>query len=109
MELVRTGSQRPKMDKNKTAFKAKCLWSLLDKYALTNDSAMKAFNALRALLLKASSGQINSPLKWIEVPCGYLFVEGDLGRFKDLEEAYAEFKVEVTGGNDQLMDKIKNL
>lgn len=97
------------MDKKKIALKAKRLWSLLDKYSLTNDSAMKAFNALKNLLIKASSGQINSPLKWSEVPCGYLFVEGELGRFKDLEEVYAEFKVEVTGGNDQLMDKIKNL
>ncbi|WP_160167805.1 hypothetical protein [Vibrio campbellii] len=55
------------------------------------------------------SGEITSPLRWSDVPCGYLFVEGALGKYKDLEEAYADFKVEVTGGNDPLLEKIKRL
>ena len=97
------------MDQLKIETKAKRLRRLLEQYSTRSDSALEALNSLKELLENAVSGRLTSPLKWSDVPCGYLFVEGALGQYKDLEEAYAEFKVEVTGGNDPLLDKIKNL
>lgn len=89
--------------------KAKRLWLLLKRYSESDTTAAKAQSSLRKLLESAMSGEITSPLRWSDVPCGYLFVEGALGKYKDLEEAYADFKVEVTGGNDPLLEKIKRL
>ena len=97
------------MDQLKIERKAKCLWRLLKQHSETDATAAEALNSLKKLLENAMSGKITSPLQWGDVPCGYLFVEGALGKYKGLEEAYAEFKVEITSGNDPLMEKINNL
>ncbi|BDU37422.1 hypothetical protein [Vibrio nigripulchritudo] len=89
--------------------KAKVLWRLLKKYSEHDDLAMQAFHTLKSILEKAQAGEITSPLKWDEIPCGYMFVEKGLGKYRDLESAYADFKVEVTDSNDALLDIISKL
>lgn len=85
------------------------LWGLLEKYSRTDDTAMLVTNTLRKQFKEVMAGNVLAPLSWEQVPCGYFFTEDMLGKYKDLEEAYADYKVAITGGNDPLLEKIKKL
>jgi len=97
------------MDQVKISRGARKLRSLLKKYSHENSNAALALGTLNELLDLAESKQITTPLKWGDVPCRYLFSEAGLGQYRDLEEAYANFKVEVTGGHNSVLDTIERI
>ena len=77
--------------------KAITLQNSLQKYASQSTEAEEALSSLRVLLKQAITGQITKEMDWKDVPCGYMFLDSELVGFTDLSEAYADFKIEVTG------------
>ena len=80
--------------------KAITLQKLLQKYAAQSKQAKDALNMLDVLLKGGISGKLTKKVDWADVPCSYMFLDGELGAFKDLENAYATFKAEITGNYD---------
>jgi hypothetical protein len=52
------------------------------------------------LLDRCIAGQLSSVLGWGDIPGDYLFAEGSLRDVPGLEQAFAEFKIQVTGSSD---------
>ena len=72
----------------------------LMKYKKDNEAGALA-DSLRDLVERAKQGSIKEPIDYGKVPGSYFFNEGRLRQYPDLEEAYAEFKLEVTGGETE--------
>ena len=90
--------------------KAITLQTSLQKYAVQSTQAEDALRSLSALLNRAVSGKITEKVDWDDVPCSYMFLDGELGGFKDLSAAYSDFKVEVTGSYDSpVFDVIREI
>jgi hypothetical protein len=77
------------------------------KYALQNEAAAGLHVALGPLISDAHSGSLVQPIEWSAIPGGWLFAEGILRAYPDLENAYAEFKTEVTGGESDVLRKVR--
>lgn len=86
------------MNKTLLKQKAEALEAILLKYASSDEEAKKVLNGVRPLLQRAKEKTIDSPLEIREVPGGYFFDEGSLRKYRDLEHAYSEFCIEITGG-----------
>lgn len=80
---------------------------LLAKYAVTDIEAENLKSALSDTISSALSGKIDDPLEWNDIPGGYYFTEGNLSQYADLESAYAEFKIEITGGESPILRKLR--
>jgi hypothetical protein len=64
--------------------------------------------ALHILIASAKDKLISIEVE--HVPGGYLFSEGSLRKFRDLEEAYASFRIEIYGLADSpVLDKIRKM
>lgn len=83
--------------------KAEALYQLLERYSLVNSEAESVLISLKGLLVGAINGEISYPIEWRAIPGAYQFNEGSLRQYKDLENAFAEFRVEVTGGESLAM------
>jgi hypothetical protein len=70
----------------------------LHLHAPLDPEAIRLWSALKPLLTLAKAEQISQPLEVREVPGRYLFTERNLQQYGELEEAYARFAIEVTGG-----------
>lgn len=86
------------MDKFLISKSAEALRKLLDHYSEVDEEAAKLKIALKNILENEKNGEITSALKWNEIPGKFYFTEGNLRNYQDLEDAYADFKIEVTGG-----------
>jgi hypothetical protein len=53
---------------------------------------------LTPLLMQAKAGTLTSPLEVRDVPGRYRFTERNLQQYRDLENAFATFAIEATGG-----------
>jgi hypothetical protein len=84
------------------------LESLLMNYSLHNEAAAGLHVALAPLISDAHSGSLVQPIEWSAIPDGWLFAEGMLRAYPDLENAYAEFKIEVTGGESDVLRKFRS-
>ena len=84
------------MDKIKLQKTAEDLDNLLAKYGATNTDAANLRRSLSQLIDAARHGRINAPVPWQDIPGHYLFMEGSLGQFTDLENAFAHFKFAIT-------------
>ncbi len=73
------------------------LKDLLDRYAKSDASARTLRGTLRRYIDAALDGKITTPAEWGDIPGGHLFLEGTLGKYPDLEEAFATFRIEITG------------
>jgi hypothetical protein len=86
------------MDKDLLKEKAEHLKSLLVKYSSVDNDANALLLGLTSMLDAALNERIDSPVEWRVIPGAYQFNESSLRQHRDLEEAYAEFKIEMTGG-----------
>ncbi|AVB17116.1 hypothetical protein BKM09_011765 [Pseudomonas amygdali pv. morsprunorum] len=62
---------------------------------------------IEPLMKLAESGMITVKLQWRDIPGRYLFTEESLQQYSHLEHAFAEFRVELTGGKTPLLRKLK--
>ncbi|MBP1146031.1 hypothetical protein JOE33_002954 [Pseudomonas sp. PvP027] len=91
------------MNIDKIEFSAKVLEGKLKEYALKDDEASRLYDDLRPLLELAKSRRIISPIQWGKIPGRYRFTENGLQEYRELEEAYAVFSIEITGGEPPLL------
>jgi hypothetical protein len=95
------------MDKAAIAKSAATLRQFLDKYAAVDPEAANLRYSLSSVLDAALLGTIDDPMEWSAVPGGYYFTEGDMRKYRELEDAYADFKIEVTGGETPVLRKLR--
>lgn len=65
----------------------------------TIDAEAAALHAdLKPLLIQAKAGTLTTPIEVRDVPGRYRFTERNLQQYRDLENAFADFSIEATGG-----------
>jgi hypothetical protein len=95
------------MDAVKVKASAEKLAALLLRYSATDEEAKKLQGALAKLLSDAAGGLVVSPLDWRDIPGAYHFNEGGLRKYPDLETAYAELRIELTGGESPVLRELR--
>lgn len=70
----------------------------LDEYSKIDPEAAALCSDLKPLLELAKAGHLSEPIQIGAVPGHYRFTEKNLQRYGELEDAYADFSIEVTGG-----------
>lgn len=80
---------------------------VLDSLKAKDPAAMKLILELEPLLNAADQQLIRSPMEWRDIPGRYLFTEEGLQQYADLEHAFAEFRIELTGGESPTLSKLK--
>ena len=83
------------------------LCKVLTHHAVYDAEARNLLGALSNLIKLAREGSITVPLELEAVPGAYYFTEGGLRRYRDVEEAYAAFKIEVTGGESPVLRALR--
>ncbi|WP_093561164.1 hypothetical protein [Pseudoduganella namucuonensis] len=86
---------------------AEKLEKLLAQYSPIDSEVSDLFEALSKLINDARTGKIVKPLEWRDVPGACNFSEGNLRKYDALETAYAEFKIEITGGESPLLRSLR--
>ena len=76
---------------------AENLERLLIKYAAADDAAKALLRSLIDLIQSAKNGAITNNVD--DVPGRFSFTERGLSQYRELEEAYALFKLEITLGD----------
>ena len=94
------------MDHNKIREAAKAFDDLLQKYGAVDQEAKFLYNTMIGLISNALLGKITEPLELRHVPGARAFDEGMLRRFRGLEEAYTNFVVEITDGEDSVIRQV---
>ena len=87
--------------------KALKLRAAIDALKAKDSAAAKLAVELEPLLILAERGQIRAPMEWRDIPGRYLFTEEGLQQYADLEHAFAEFKIELTGGESPTLRRLK--
>lgn len=95
------------MDQVLLAKSAEKLEQLLAQYSSVDAEVSDLFDALSKLINDACTGKIVAPIEWRDVPGVHNFTEGGLRKYDGLETAYAEFKVEVTGGESPVLRRLR--
>jgi|SRR5690348_5578820 hypothetical protein len=95
------------MDKALLKQRAEALEALLLKYGPQDADVRSLRGGLRPFLDKAKAQMIDTPLEWREIPGGYLFSERGLRKYGDLEQAFAKFRIEATGGEPPALKKFR--
>jgi hypothetical protein len=76
----------------------------------TNDATAREFRKVMQPYIDAAlGGNLRTPVQWQDIPGSYLFLEGPLGNYRDLEAAYATFKVEITGKRKWVSEVMKRV
>ncbi|MEX6678583.1 hypothetical protein QWI18_21925 [Pseudomonas sp. W2Oct36] len=70
----------------------------LDEYSKIDPEAAALNSDLKPLLELAKAGDLSEPIQVGAVPGHYRFTEKNLQQYGELEDAYADFSIEVTGG-----------
>lgn len=86
--------------------KSRELDRILRNYEAADPEVKNLRTSIDELLRKALAGDITSPLARRDVPGAYFFLEGSLRKYPDLEKAYWHFKIEVTGGPSETLQKL---
>jgi hypothetical protein len=87
--------------------KALKLRAAIDALKAQDPAAAKLAVELEPLLVLAETGQIRTPMEWRDIPGRYLFTEEGLQQYAELEHAFAEFKIELTGGESPTLRRLK--
>jgi hypothetical protein len=95
------------MDQRLLKKSAENLEKVISKYASTDAEVDGLYKSLSTLIADARAGEIILPVQWEDVPGAYGFLEGGLRQYRDLEAAYASFKIEVTGGESPLLKSLR--
>lgn len=95
------------MDQQRLQTLAAELEQLLARLAPADGEVADLRSALGSLLALAGSGALSVPLPWGEIPGGRYFNEGSLRRYPELEQAFARFRIEATGGESPALRKLR--
>ncbi|MCX2899357.1 hypothetical protein [Pseudomonas mandelii] len=95
------------MNIEKLKEKALKLRAAIDALKAQDPAAAKLAVELEPLLILAETGQIRTPMEWRDIPGRYLFTEEGLQQYAALEHAFAEFKIELTGGESPTLRRLK--
>ncbi|TDV58966.1 hypothetical protein [Pseudomonas sp. LP_7_YM] len=81
----------------------------LNVHSKIDPEAVALYWDLKPLLDKAKAGSISEPIEVGAVPGRYRFTERNLQQYGDLEEAYAIFSIEITGGETPALKYVREL
>ncbi|MDO8048790.1 hypothetical protein O3301_09955 [Janthinobacterium sp. SUN211] len=95
------------MDQPRLQAHAAELEQLLTRLAPADGEVADLRSALEPLLALAGSGALTAPLPWGDIPGGRYFTEGGLRRYPELEQAFARFRIEATGGESLALRKLR--
>jgi hypothetical protein len=95
------------MNQQQLQARAMELDQLLARLAPGDAEAADLHSALRPLLAQALAGTLGMPLAWGDIPGARLFTEGRLRRLAELEQAYARFRIEASGGESPALRKLR--
>jgi hypothetical protein len=95
------------MDHILLAKSAEKLEKILLQYAPVDAEVSGLFDALSGLINDARTGKIVTPMEWRDVPGAHNFTEGGLRKYAALETAFAEFRIEVTGGESPVLKNLR--
>jgi len=95
------------MDQQRLQASAAELGQLLARLASADGEVADLRSALEPLLALAGSGALTAPLPWGDIPGGRYFTEGGLRRYPGLEQAFARFRIEATGGESPALRKLR--
>ena len=83
------------------------LEQLLARLAPADGEVADLRSAVEPLLALAGSGALSAPLPWGDIPGGRYFTEGGLRQYPGLEQAFARFRIEATGGESPALRKLR--
>lgn len=86
---------------------AEALKQVLAKYAPLDPEAKYLQDSLSSVIDEVLADKITAPIAWASVPGGYYFNEGSLRKYDDLETAFAEFKIELSGGESPVLRQLR--
>lgn len=99
------------MDQQRLQARAAELEQLLASLAFADGEVADLRSALEPLLALAlalaRSGALAVPLPWGDIPGGRYFTEGGLCKYPALEQAFARFRIEATGGESPALRKLR--
>lgn len=95
------------MDQVLLAKSAEKLEEILLQYAPLDVEVSALFDSLSKLIDDARTGKILDPIEWRDIPGAHSFTEGGLRKYASLETAYAEFKIEATGGESPVLKRLR--
>jgi hypothetical protein len=95
------------MDIEKLKEKTLKLRAAIDALKAKDPAAAKLDLELTPLMDLAERGQIRTPMEWRDIPGRYLFTEEGLQQYAELEHAFAEFKIELIGGESPTLRRLK--
>ena len=95
------------MDQQRLQARAAELEQWLARLAPADGEVADLRSALEPLLALAGSGGLSAPLPWGDIPGGRYFNEGSLRRYAELEQAFARFRIEATGGDSPALRKLR--
>ncbi|MCC7700890.1 hypothetical protein IGS59_01460 [Janthinobacterium sp. GW460P] len=95
------------MDQQRLQAHAAELAQLLARLAPADGEVADLRSALEPLLALAGSGALSAPLPWGDIPGGRYFTEGGLRQYPELEQAFARFRIETTGGESPALRKLR--
>jgi hypothetical protein len=95
------------MDHDLLSRSAEKLNQLLLQYSEVDIEARELQGELSLIIRDVLSGKIVTPVEWRNIPGSYYFTEGSLRKYGDLETAYSDFKIEITGGESPVLRKLR--
>ena len=95
------------MDQQRLQALAAELEQVLARLALVDGEVADLRSALDPLLALAGSGALSAPLPWGDIPGGRYFTEGGLRQYPELEQAFARFRIDATGGESPALRKLR--
>ncbi|MDZ5635542.1 MULTISPECIES: hypothetical protein [unclassified Janthinobacterium] len=95
------------MDQQRLQAHAAELEQWLARLASADGEVADLRSALEPLLALAGSGALTTPLPWGDIPGGRYFTEGGLRQYPELEQAFARFRIEATGGESPALRKLR--
>ena len=95
------------MEKDLLKAKAIRFERLLSNYSKSKDEVCELFRMPSMLMEASKLMNVATPLEWRDIPGGIFFTEGNLTKFPDLEQAFAEFRIELTGGEPSAISRLR--
>ncbi|MCF6437003.1 hypothetical protein [Pseudoalteromonas sp. MMG022] len=94
---------------NKEALKHRAveLERILNDYSLTEPEAALLLKVLAPIIENAKANKIDHNVEWNDIAGSRFFTEGSLRQFPDLEKAFADFRIEATGGESPALKKLR--
>jgi hypothetical protein len=95
------------MNLDQIAIKAERLQSLIDQLSPQDIEVKHLGQGMTPLIDAALKREITQPMDWGDIPGRWLFDEAGLSQYRELEEAYADFKIELIGGDPPALKRFR--